>query len=230
MKRLSNTRGETEVNMFERTRMPAEFQKRVQQQQQAKEMPQSLGKHAALVQEKMLVLYVKSNNKPSQLAYELASSLYDVVFVQNVENLEKSEIPPYLKGVPTLIDVKSREVFQGKHCMEKLDMLKKQYGLLENAPDAPEISGNCIEANPFRSGGVETIPLGIDSNVMSLYAPCEIATCDVSVYQTGRRKKEDVNSVIDKLLNERGNTTANNQFADLSVTEMNRIMETIKET
>ena len=216
--------------MFERTRMPDEFKKRVMLQQNTGTTSASLSKHASLVQEKMYVLYVKSNNRPSDLACQKSCCLYDVVYVQNTEDLEKSEIPPYLKGVPTLIDVKSREVFQGKHCMDKLELLKQKYGLLENAPDAPEISGKCIDANPFRSGGEETIPLGIDSNVMSMYAPCEISTSDMSMYQTGRRKKEDANGIIDKILSERVNTSGNNQFADLSVTEMNRIMETIKET
>lgn len=218
MRRLTNTRGETEVNHFERTRMP---------------VPPAMGtsgerqnSHAASIMHKKFVLYVKPNDRPSQMAYEMATPLFDIVHIQDVKTIPPAEIPVFLRGVPTLVNVGKREAYPGKKCLDQLELLLQHFS---TTGSRREFEGTMISADPFTTPTTDSLePQGIDSGVMSKYASCDITSSDCEVYQSGRRKREDMEGIINKLMEER--TSVETPRGEPSAAEISKILASMQET
>lgn len=216
MKRLQNTRGETELNHFERTRMP-------ERPSLASADPGS--SHGSSLLDKKFVLYVKPNDRPSQIAYEIASKLFDIVHIQDTKRLNPREIPPFLRGVPTLLDVVKKEAYPGKLCIEHLENLISHFSLVSSSR---EIGGSVVCPDPFSSSTIDTLePQGISAQNMDGYAACELSDSDPSVYQTGRRRKEDIDGVISKLMQER--TVSEKPRGEPTASEMSKILKEMQE-
>lgn len=220
MRRLANTRGETELNNFERTRMPQP------PTAQPPTAPDS-SSHASLVAQKLFVLYVKPNDPPSKAAYELAAPLHSIVYIQDIRLLERHELPTFLRGVPTLVDVRRREAYPGRLCMQQLEVLHDQtagYSLRE-------ISGPTVDPDPFAGSATDSLldPQGIDAGILGNYAACDMTSCDSTLYSSGRRKKEDIENVISKLVDERSAPQTTTR-GEPSSAEMSKILAAMLET
>lgn len=206
MRRLVNTRGETENNHFERTRV----------------QPPSIGNPVPNggQAEKEFILYVKPNDKNSEMAYELAVPLFDIVHIQDIKRLET--IPQFLRGVPTLVHVKKKTAYPGKLCLDHLDQLLGDF-----TKTLRDLGDTVVPADPFCAGSCGLDPQGIDCGVMDNYASCEMTSSDSNLYQTGRRKKEDIDGVINKLLEER--TTIEKPRGEPTAAEMTKIIASMQE-
>jgi len=217
MRRLTNTRGETEINDFERRMPPPPIAA----------TPKAPNSHAASIMNKNFVLYVKPNDRPSQIAYELATPLFDIVHIQDVKAIPPGELPPFLKGVPTLVNVKKLEAYPGKRCLVELELLLDHFS--PTGTPAHEFEGTMIAADPFTTPRTDSLdPQGVDSGVMGKYAACDITSSDCSQYQSGRRKREDMEGVINKLLQER--TSIEAPRGEPSASEMSKILASMQES
>lgn len=139
-------------------------------------------------------LYVWRGDKGSESALELCKG-HTQVFVQDVGHLKKHEIPKFLKGVPTLADVKRKDAFQGTACLNKL----KELCATELRP-APLMNGFQYSTGDFHSrsfvdgGAVSSMQDivagdGLDATIMS--GRDKIGDETVSNYMALRSKVAD---------------------------------------
>lgn len=68
------------------------------------------------------ILYIAPNNPGSKIALELAPKGNEIQ-IKNVTEMQKSEIPNWLNGVPTLFDVREKRIFKGTHALNELKTL-----------------------------------------------------------------------------------------------------------
>ena len=204
MRRIVTSRGENEMDPRGRGEAQA---------------PQAPANHRAT--QKPYILYLKANDGPSSTAYQLAVPIIDTIEVQDTRQLKPGEIPPFLRGVPTLLDIAKREAYPGKVCLQVLEQLSNR---------GSSVAGSQVAQDPYGTAvpGVDG-PQGV-AQTNDGYAPCDFMPSDSALYQTGRRRKEDTDSIISKLLEERGaevpKQASNGQP---SAAEMTKIMEEMKE-
>ena len=219
MRRLANTRGQNEVNIFERTRVapPPVI---------APPIDGEPGSHAALLANKSYVLYVKPNDSPSRSAYDLAVPLFDIVYIQDTSQMRPQDRPGFLRGVPTLVDVNRREAYPGRLCLQELERLLEKFS---PASVSNEITGSVVCADPFADSPPDHLgPQGIDAGILGNYASCELTQSDSTLYQTGRRGKEDIDGIIGKLMEER--STSEKPKGEPTAAEMSKILASMQES
>jgi hypothetical protein len=218
MRRLANTRGQNEVNIFERTRIapPSPV---------SPPTDATPGSHAALLANKSYVLYVKPNDSPSRTAYDLAVPLFDIVYIQDTTQMRVEERPAFLRGVPTLVDVNRREAYPGRLCLQELEKLLQKFSPFSVSE---ELGGTVVSADPFAESPPDHLgPQGIDAGILGNYASCDMTQSDSALYQTGRRRKEDIDGVIGKLMEER--SSSEKPKGEPTAAEMSRILASMLE-
>lgn len=124
------------------------------------------------LQNKLLILYVKaydSRDEPSRNAMLYAAS-HPEILIQDVMSIKP--LPPWLYGVPTLLDIRRGQPFYGQQAMEILkiyDTQKRMQGGAQTSIVVPTSHGQSVPMNystPFddRSAGV---PVGSSSTQIS---------------------------------------------------------------
>ena len=217
MKRLFNTRGESEIEPGDRVGRSIAQQKPQQPQQ-----PQQLQQQAAQLK-KPFVLYLKANDDNSSAAYRLAVPILNQIEVQDTRQLK--EIPPFLKGVPTLLDIGKREAYPGRLCLQFLERMSERPVYDANSAVIPQDAYDVRSNEPGNDSGPGAQGLSADEG----YAPCDFLPSDPSLYQSGRRNKEDANGIINRLMEERSGDAPIQSTGQLSPAEMSKIMQSMLE-
>ena len=213
MKRLFNSRGESEIEPGDRTGRNTAT---------AQQPPPAATQEPA---QKPYVLYLKANDNPSSQAYRLAVPVLNLIEVQDTRQLKAGQIPPFLKGVPTLLDIRKREAYPGKICLQFLEKLSER--------PVYDAESTILPQDAYSGGGADSAPGAIGSD--DGYAPCDFLPSDPSLYQSGKRNKEDINSIINKLMEERtsdqiaGDRVSANT-GQPSPAEMSKILQSMLET
>ena len=76
-------------------------------------------------QEDKYILYGLPNHKPSQKAHQLAS-LCDKVKIQNINDLQRNRLPPWLNGAPILYNEKDGQIYKGIMAIRQLEAITQQ--------------------------------------------------------------------------------------------------------
>ena len=216
MKRLFNSRGESEIEPGDRTGRNTAT---------AQQPPPAATQEPA---QKPYVLYLKANDSPSSQAYRLAVPVLNLIEVQDTRQLKPGQIPPFLKGVPTLLDIRKREAYPGKICLQFLEKLSER--------PVYDVESTILPQDAYSGGGGENAPGAIGSD--DGYAPCDFLPSDPSLYQSGKRNKEDINGIINKLMEERTSDRVSANTGDRvsantgqpSPAEMSKILQSMLET
>jgi hypothetical protein len=218
MRRLFNTRGESETDPADRSGRNAMGRGPAAQAAPAGPAAAPAGPR------KQFVLYLKPNDGPSSQAYRLAVPMLTLIDVVDTRTLKPAEIPPFLKGVPTLLDIAKREAYPGRLCLQILEKLSHRETAVYDA-DSTMIPQDAYQNSVATQGESGPGPVGQDDG----YAPCDFLPSDPTLYQTGRRNKEDVNGIINRMMEERTSDMPAQSTGQPSPAEMSKIMQSMLE-
>ena len=217
MRRLFNTRGESETD-------PADRSGRSAQAPIGRGFSAPAKPEVAAGRRKQFVLYLKPNDGPSSQAYRLAVPMLNLIDVVDTRTLKPAEIPPFLKGVPTLLDIGKREAYPGRLCLQILEKLSHRETAVYDA-DSTMIPQDAYQNSVATQGESGPGPVGQDDG----YAPCDFLPSDPALYQTGRRNKEDANGIINRMMEERTSDMPAQSTGQPSPAEMSKIMQSMLE-
>lgn len=80
------------------------------------------------------LLYIVPDNVPSQKAISYSAPLFDSIQIINVNKLQPNEKPPWLTGVPILIDQQTKNAYKGTNAINFLEKFAEQKELVEIQP------------------------------------------------------------------------------------------------
>ena len=104
--------------------------------------------NAGATTKKNYVLFVHAKCKGSQEAISMlnGSGLHSSIEVQNVAQIPATMLPQYVTGVPTVVDLRAREVHRGTACVQFLEKKIKE--------DIPAYGGGMASGyGSFENGG-----------------------------------------------------------------------------
>jgi hypothetical protein len=117
------------------------------------------------------VLYVIPGNKASQIAQEMAAKSNDIQ-ITNILTIAPSKRPPWLNGAPTLIDIRTQQLFKGSQALKTMEELSTQ-----TITGANSRIGIGYDFDTFQStaktcsSGCEIVPMLDDENKYSNKTP-----------------------------------------------------------
>lgn len=182
------------------------------------------------------VLFVRPGCAASQKAYETVHALTGLVDIQNTDAMRArgEPFPPYLRGVPTLLDVQSKQAFAGKACIARLAQVDREVNGAQRQEFRAQIEDGTtrgmVPVSPFVAPeeGTHGDPVGLGGGAGDDYAPCEFQPSDAIEYRDGKLKGDQVQQLIEA--RQGPAATATSTRREPTQAEINAIMATIQET